>query len=150
MRWIDDVTPSAVSHGIVGLDKALGVELFTREPRALVLMVAGTDYLSYSLEAVFLIALGTQRLAHSRGSRAIAISGAPTLASRWLRLGLPRLRQLRWAAIAVAGFVAAMLYFPIDDAAADVTASGGGRSTCVAAAPRHAAAVWRTSYGDYW
>ncbi|MCF7696164.1 hypothetical protein [Mycetohabitans sp. B6] len=64
--------------------------------------------------------LGTQRLTHSRGSHAIAISCAPTLASRWLLPLLPRLRQQRWAATVVAGFVAAMLHFPIDDATVDV------------------------------
>ncbi len=36
-----NVTPSAVSHGIVGLERALGVELFVREPRRLSLTPEG-------------------------------------------------------------------------------------------------------------
>ena len=38
-----NVTPSAVSHGIVGLEQALGVELFLREPRKMVLTAEGAD-----------------------------------------------------------------------------------------------------------
>ncbi len=83
-----NVTPSAVSHGIVGLEQALGVELFMREPRGLTLTPEGADYLSYIAEAFSLIAIGTQRLPDNRADRAIAVSCAPTVASRWL---LPRL-----------------------------------------------------------
>jgi DNA-binding transcriptional LysR family regulator len=83
-----NVTPSAVSHGIVGLEQALGVELFIREPRGLSLTPEGADYLPYVAEALSLIAIGTERLPTKRANRTIAVSCAPTLASRWL---LPRL-----------------------------------------------------------
>lgn len=86
-----NVTPSAVSHGIVGLEEALGVELFVREARGLSLTPAGADYLSYVSEAFSLLAVGTQRLPSQRGG-AIAVSCAPTFASRWL---LPRLAGFR-------------------------------------------------------
>lgn len=85
-----NVTPSAVSHGIVGLEQALGIELFVREPRRLSLTPEGADYLPYVAEALSLIAIGTQRLPHHRGRRAITVSCAPTFASRWL---LPRLAR---------------------------------------------------------
>ncbi|HEY2605942.1 LysR substrate-binding domain-containing protein [Paraburkholderia sp. RL18-103-BIB-C] len=87
-----NVTPSAVSHGIVGLEQALGVELFVREPRGISLTAAGADYLSYVSEAFSLIAIGTQRLPNHRADRPIALSCAPTFASRWL---LPRLAGFR-------------------------------------------------------
>lgn len=87
-----NVTPSAISHGIVGLEQALGVELFVREPRGLSLTPAGADYLSYVSEAFSLIAIGTRRLPNNRANRTIALSCAPTLASRWL---LPRLQGFR-------------------------------------------------------
>ena len=87
-----NVTPSAISHGIVGLEQSLGVELFVREPRGLSLTAAGADYLSYVSEAFSLIAIGTQRLPNHRANRPIALSCAPTLASRWL---LPRLAGFR-------------------------------------------------------
>ncbi|SDR34692.1 DNA-binding transcriptional regulator, LysR family [Paraburkholderia fungorum] len=87
-----NVTPSAVSHGIVGLEQALGVELFVREPRGISLTATGADYLSYVSEAFSLIAIGTQRLPNHRADRPIALSCAPTFASRWL---LPRLAGFR-------------------------------------------------------
>ncbi|WP_133645444.1 LysR substrate-binding domain-containing protein [Paraburkholderia flava] len=90
-----NVTPSAVSHGIVGLEQALGVELFVRETRGLSLTQAGTDYLVYVSEAFSLIATGTQRLPTHHTRSAIALSCAPTLASRWLLPRLPRFRS-RW------------------------------------------------------
>jgi LysR family transcriptional regulator, glycine cleavage system transcriptional activator len=85
-----NVTPGAVSHGIVGLERALGVELFVRAPRKLSLTPEGADYLPYVSEALSLIAIGTERLPSRRATRTIAVSCAPTLASRWL---LPRLRD---------------------------------------------------------
>lgn len=85
-----NVTPSAVSHGIVGLEQALGVELFVREARGLSLTPEGADYLRYVSDAFSLIATGTQRLPSRRANPAIAVSCAPALASRWL---LPRLPQ---------------------------------------------------------
>ncbi|WNC93892.1 LysR substrate-binding domain-containing protein [Paraburkholderia sp. FT54] len=87
-----NVTPSAISHGIVGLEQALGVELFVREPRGISLTTSGADYLSYVSEAFSLIAIGTQRLPNHRADRPIALSCAPTFASRWL---LPRLAGFR-------------------------------------------------------
>lgn len=87
-----NVTPSAVSHGIVGLEQSLGVELFVREPRGISLTATGADYLSYVSEAFSLLAIGTQRLPDRRANRPIALSCAPTLASRWL---LPRLQGFR-------------------------------------------------------
>ena len=95
-----NVTPSAVSHGIVALERALGVALFIRAPRKLSLTPEGADYLPYVSEALSLIAIGTQRLPHNRANRTIAVSCAPTLASRWL---LPRLHNFskRWPTIGV-------------------------------------------------
>ncbi|MFC0396874.1 LysR substrate-binding domain-containing protein [Paraburkholderia rhizosphaerae] len=86
------VTPSAVSHGIVGLEQALGVELFVREPRGLSLTPEGKQYLPYISEAFALIAIGTQRLPDRRADRTIAVSCAPTLAMRWF---VPRLARFR-------------------------------------------------------
>ncbi|MGY2048744.1 LysR substrate-binding domain-containing protein [Methylobacterium sp. JK268] len=87
-----NLTPSAVSHGIVGLEKALGVKLFIREPGRLALTREGADYLTYVSEALSIIQIGTRRLPPPRAGRTLAISCAPTLASRWL---LPRLPAFR-------------------------------------------------------
>ena len=95
-----NVTPSAVSHGIVGLEKTLGVELFIRETRRLSLTPMGEDYLPYVSEALSLVAIGTQRLASRNVGRAIAVSCAPTFASRWL---LPRLHGFKdqWPSLSI-------------------------------------------------
>lgn len=94
------LTPSAVSHGIVSLERALGVDLFVRGPRGLDLTPEGADYLLYVSEALSLIAAGTQRLPAGRGARGVYISCAPTLAARWL---LPRLAafRARWPDVAI-------------------------------------------------
>jgi LysR family transcriptional regulator, glycine cleavage system transcriptional activator len=95
-----NVTPSAVSHGIVALEESLGVDLFLRDPRGLSLTPEGEQYLPYVAEAFALIASGTQRLPDRRTNRAIAVSCAPTFAARWL---LPRLHKFRaqWPQLAV-------------------------------------------------
>lgn len=87
-----NITPSAVSHGIVGLEQALGVALFERKPRGLSLTRVGADYLTYVSEALSLIAVGAQRLPDRTAKCSIAVSCAPTLAQRWL---LPRLKGFR-------------------------------------------------------
>jgi LysR family glycine cleavage system transcriptional activator len=87
-----NVTPSAVGHGIAGLEKALGVKLFLRDAGKLSLTREGADYLTYVSEALSLIIVGTRRLPTPHSGRTIAISCAPTVASRWL---LPRIHEFR-------------------------------------------------------
>jgi DNA-binding transcriptional LysR family regulator len=87
------VTPSAVSHGIVALERWLGIALFERGARGLSLTAAGTEYLPYVSEALSMIATGTQRLPSRRADRRIRLSCAPTFASRWLLPGLQRFRE---------------------------------------------------------
>ncbi len=109
-----NVTPSAVSHGIVALEETLGVALFTREPRKLSLTPAGELYFPYIAEAFSLILLGTQRLPDGRTHRKIAVSCAPTLAVRWL---VPRLHDFRtqWPSIDVSVDTSRrQVGFPID------------------------------------
>ncbi|WP_142846786.1 LysR substrate-binding domain-containing protein [Telmatospirillum sp. J64-1] len=95
-----NITPSAVSHGIVALEQSLGVTLFLREPRKLSLTPEGADYLAYVSEAMALIAVGTERLPSRHNKRAIAISCAPTLASRWLLPLLPVFHE-QWPTVSV-------------------------------------------------
>lgn len=87
-----NVTPSAVSHGIAGLEEYLGVQLFERNPRGLSLTPAGADYLAYVSEAFSVLALGMRRLPPPRGRVLLSLTCAPTFASRWL---LPRLASFR-------------------------------------------------------
>jgi LysR family glycine cleavage system transcriptional activator len=86
------LTPSAVSHGIQSLEEWLGVPLFLRTTRGLVLSEAGADYLPVVAAALDTIAAGSARISSRRGSGVLAISVAPTFATRWL---LPRLHEFQ-------------------------------------------------------
>ncbi|MCW5734682.1 MAG: LysR family transcriptional regulator [Enhydrobacter sp.] len=95
-----NLTPSAVSHAIAGLEEVLATRLFVRGTRGLSLTPAGADYLAYVSEALSLIAVGTQRLPGRQVERAIAVSAAPTFASRWLLPRLPRFTE-RWPDVGI-------------------------------------------------
>jgi LysR family transcriptional regulator, glycine cleavage system transcriptional activator len=86
------LTPSAVSHGIQSLEEWLGIPLFLRTTRGLVLSEAGSKYMPIVSEALDLLASGSARIAAHGGRGQIAISAAPTFAARWL---LPRLQGFR-------------------------------------------------------
>ena len=86
------LTPSAVSHGIVSLERWLAVTLFERRPNGVILTKAGKDYLSFVSEALAMIAVGTRRLPNAHGARRVSISLPPTFAARWL---VPRLAMFR-------------------------------------------------------
>ncbi|ARP90697.1 transcriptional regulator [Bordetella genomosp. 9] len=87
-----NVTPSAVSHGIAGLEDFLGVRLFDRQPGGLTLTAAGADYLNYVSEAFSLLAIGMQRLPRHHGRQTLSLTCAAGFAARWL---LPRLPAFR-------------------------------------------------------
>ena len=86
------VTPSAVSHGIQSLEDWLGVALFVRGNRGLVLTKAGRAYHPYVSEALATLARGTESIPGRASKNAVSISAAPTFASRWL---IPRLADFR-------------------------------------------------------
>lgn len=86
------ITPGAVSHGILKLERWLGAELFERGPKGVVLTAAGQEYLSFISEALSVIAVGTRRLPRYDSQTRVAVSAAPTFASRWL---VPRLAAFR-------------------------------------------------------
>lgn len=95
-----NVTPSAISHGIVALEQSLGVTLFVRGPRKLALTPEGADYLTYVSEGLSLIAIGTQRLPSRHAQRIIKVSCAPTMAARWLLPRLPGFQE-QWNTVSV-------------------------------------------------
>jgi hypothetical protein len=83
------VTQGAVSHQVKALEAELGVKLFNREPRGLVITRAGRDYLVVVRDAFDRIILGTERLVERQRSGAIMVSTSPDFAAKWLvhRLG---------------------------------------------------------------
>lgn len=88
------ITPSAVSHGVNGLEDWLGAELFHRGVRGLVLTPAGAAYAEAVTQALTIMALATERVPGRAPTGTLSVSSAPTFANRWL---LPRLSRFRSA-----------------------------------------------------
>jgi LysR family transcriptional regulator, glycine cleavage system transcriptional activator len=84
------LTPSAVSHQIVGLERLLGVELFARVGRGVELTPLGGRYFE-SMQRILLALDETTREVVSLGALdVVTIHTPPSLASKWL---LPLLRD---------------------------------------------------------
>jgi len=87
-----NVTPSAVSHGVQTLEEWLGIALFIRDPRGLVLTDAGEAYLPRVREALEILARATEVVPGRLNGR-LSISVAPSFGARWLVPKLPRFRK---------------------------------------------------------
>ncbi|MCP5416905.1 MAG: transcriptional regulator GcvA [Chromatiaceae bacterium] len=86
------VTPSAVSHQIKLLESFLGVTLFRRENRRIVLTTAGEKYLMAVEHALDEIDIATRRLMASPNASSVNISVAPAYLTRRL---VPRIRDFQ-------------------------------------------------------
>jgi LysR family transcriptional regulator, glycine cleavage system transcriptional activator len=88
------LTPSAVSHGIRSLEQWLGTRLFIRTARGLELTEAGARYYPVVKAALGMLVNGTEQVSGQHdGKRRLAISAAPTFASRVLVPSLARFRE---------------------------------------------------------
>ncbi|MFN3953318.1 MAG: LysR substrate-binding domain-containing protein [Pararhodobacter sp.] len=85
-----NVTPSAISHGIVVLETWLGVRLFERGSQGLLLTEAAVYYLAPVRRALVALADATERVPGRKARGSLTISVAPTFASIWL---LPRMSR---------------------------------------------------------
>lgn len=84
------VTPSAISHQIKLLEEQIGVPLFHRVHRSVVLTDAGQRY-AQEISAAFLkIAQATRAIGRSEKSDILTIHCTPSLAAQWL---MPRLAR---------------------------------------------------------
>jgi LysR family glycine cleavage system transcriptional activator len=86
------VTQAAISHQVKALEESLGLALFRRYNRRLMLTDAGQAYLPSLREALDLIAHATERLTTVEESGALTVSVLPSFAAKWL---LPRLSRFR-------------------------------------------------------
>ena len=86
------ITPSAISHQIRGLEAYLGVRLFRRASRALMLTDEGQGYLPALRDAFDAIHAATSRLATRRAAGPLTVSLLSSFAVRWL---IPRLRRFQ-------------------------------------------------------
>ncbi|WP_448187294.1 transcriptional regulator GcvA [Azospirillum sp. sgz301742] len=84
------VTQAAVSHQIKGLEEWLGLPLFRRVNRGLVLTDAGQAYLPPLREALDLMANATERLFRKDSTGTLTISTMPSFAAKWLVLRMGR------------------------------------------------------------
>jgi len=86
------VTQTAISHQIKALEERLGVQLFRRLPRGLLLTEEAQRYLPPVRAAFDQIAAATDRLSRDRAG-ILTVSVLPSFAAKWLVPRLGRLRQ---------------------------------------------------------
>ena len=86
------VTPSAISHQVKSLEEYLGVPLFRRDRRRIVLTASGEKYLGAVEHALDEIDTATRRLVASPNASAVNISVAPGFLTRWL---VPRISDFQ-------------------------------------------------------
>lgn len=82
------ITPSAVSHQIRKLEDQLGIRLFERGARDVVLSERGRDYLLFVQEAFDRLSTGTDILTGQAARTVLRVSSDPAFAFQWL---MPRL-----------------------------------------------------------
>jgi len=87
------VTPSAVGHQIKLLEKNLGVLLFNRQARGLVLTATGKKYAMLLGDGFSVLHRATETIRREISDRSITVSATPAVALRWLAPVLDRLRQ---------------------------------------------------------
>ncbi len=87
-----NVTQAAISHQVKALEERLGVRLFRRFNRALLLTDAGQGYLPPVREAFDRLAEATERLTARDAGGALTVSVLPSFAAKWL---VPRLGRFR-------------------------------------------------------
>jgi len=83
------VSQVAVSQQVKSLEATLGLKLFARDGKRLIITGAGTLYLAVVRDALDRIAVGTDRLLHRAPSSILTISTSPDFGAKWLvhRLG---------------------------------------------------------------
>ncbi len=89
-----NVTQAAVSHQVKGLERRLGVTLFRRLPRALLLTDEGQSLLPELRAAFNRIAQALERVSAQEGNATLTVSLLTTFALAWL---VPRLRRFQAA-----------------------------------------------------
>ncbi|MFT6556783.1 transcriptional regulator GcvA [Sneathiella sp.] len=88
------VTPAAISHQIKALEEWLGVPLFRRMNRVVILTDEGQSYVVGIREGLFAINDATEKLMKQEVSGALTVSTLPSFAARWLLPRIGRFREL--------------------------------------------------------
>lgn len=85
-----NLTPSAVSHRLRNLESSLGISLFHRVQRRMVLSDAGRDYLQLISSALDRIERASERLIGGMASDILTVHCPPSFAPAWL---VPRVHR---------------------------------------------------------
>ena len=88
------VTPSAVSHQVKLLEDQLGIRLFHRVHRSVLLTDAGRHYANEVTGAFARIDAATQAVAMTGGSAILTVHCTPSFATQWLMPRLTRFKEL--------------------------------------------------------
>lgn len=86
------VSHSTISHHVKGLENALGVQLFERRDRSVVLTETGAALLPVLSESFDAIAAALTAVKPAANTKALRVTVTPSFANRWL---LPNLRRFR-------------------------------------------------------
>ncbi len=86
------VTQAAVSHQVKALEDHLGLKLFTRSERGLVLTERGEEYYRAARDTFDRLDDATARLLARDGRQTLTVTTLPSFATRWL---VPRLGRFR-------------------------------------------------------
>lgn len=83
-----NVTPGAISQQVKLLEETVGTNLFVRDPKGLMLTDSGVAALPSLRDGFDRLAAGARLMTHQKGTGRLAVSVAPSFASKWL---VPRL-----------------------------------------------------------
>jgi len=89
------LTQSAVSRQVQGLEEELGVSLFVRKAREIVLTPAGREFLPLVQRVLHELDAGVERLRRDVNSPRVSVTTFASFASLWLIPRLPGFRALR-------------------------------------------------------
>lgn len=87
-----NVTPSAISHQIKGLESFLGIELFRRTKRKVVLTEAGEKYIKPIKQVFQQLEQATADLTSAQHAGSLRLAVAPSFLTRWL---MPRMERFQ-------------------------------------------------------
>ena len=88
------VTPSAISHQVRLLEEQIGVLLFHRVHRSVLLTGTGREYAADVIAAFARIDTATLTAASAGGTTALTIHSTPSIATQWLMRRLPAYGEL--------------------------------------------------------
>ncbi len=88
-----NVTAAAISQQIRNLEDIVGVPLFRRLTRAVMLTDAGQTALPFLTEGFDQIAAGVEKMKDHENAGVLTVSAAPSFAAKWLVQRLPRFQE---------------------------------------------------------